>query len=151
MRVMAYLGRPGDRCSPCGASGCSAASNLDGPRWFLRLAPWAVVAPFLMNTAGWMLTESGRQPWIVQGLHEDGQRRLASVTSTDIWISLAVFVLLYIALAVVDGCLMIRYGGAPEPTLTRDERSATTHGEDDRPRTRVLTRSAPCISAISGS
>ena len=31
-------------------------------------------APFLMNTAGWMLTENGRQPWIVQGLMltEDG-------------------------------------------------------------------------------
>ena len=26
------------------------------------------VLPFVMNTAGWMLTENGRQPWIVQGL-----------------------------------------------------------------------------------
>ena len=40
-------------------------------RWFLRIAPWVVIVPFLINTAGWMLTESGRQPWIVQGLHED--------------------------------------------------------------------------------
>jgi len=27
-----------------------------------------VVTPFVMNTAGWLLTENGRQPWIVQGL-----------------------------------------------------------------------------------
>ena len=31
-------------------------------------AAWAIIAPFLMNTAGWLLTENGRQPWIVQGL-----------------------------------------------------------------------------------
>ena len=29
---------------------------------------WAVPLPFIINTAGWVLTENGRQPWIVQGL-----------------------------------------------------------------------------------
>ena len=33
-----------------------------------------------------------------------------SVTATDIWISLIVFVLLYAALGVADGYLMIHYG-----------------------------------------
>src|ERR1022692_3435353 len=37
-------------------------------RWFLFAATWAVILPFVMNTAGWLLTESGRQPWIVQGI-----------------------------------------------------------------------------------
>ena len=35
---------------------------------FLWVAVWGAVLPFLMNTAGWLLTESGRQPWIVQGI-----------------------------------------------------------------------------------
>ncbi len=35
---------------------------------FLRVAARLVPAPFVMATAGWLLTESGRQPWIVQGL-----------------------------------------------------------------------------------
>ena len=26
------------------------------------------VLPFIIDTAGWVLTENGRQPWIVQGL-----------------------------------------------------------------------------------
>ena len=30
-----------------------------------------------MNTAGWMLTENGRQPWIVQGLMKTVERELA--------------------------------------------------------------------------
>ena len=42
--------------------------RIFGSRWFNRLAIWAVLLPFVMNTAGWMLTENGRQPWIVQGL-----------------------------------------------------------------------------------
>src|ERR1035441_6488009 len=42
--------------------------KLAASRWFLLAGTWAVVLPFLMNTAGWLLTESGRQPWIVQGI-----------------------------------------------------------------------------------
>ena len=42
--------------------------RLETSKWFLRAAIWAVFTPFIMNTAGWMLTENGRQPWIVQGL-----------------------------------------------------------------------------------
>ena len=52
----------------CGARGCSAGSRLDESAWFLWVAIWAAVLPFVMNTAGWLLTENGRQPWIVQGL-----------------------------------------------------------------------------------
>ena len=51
--------------------------RLDGSKWFLRLSMWAVVTPFLMNTAGWMLTENGRQPWIVQGLMKTANAELA--------------------------------------------------------------------------
>ena len=76
---------------------------------FLWVATWAAIAPFLMNTAGWMLTENGRQPWIVQGLMKTVDANSPSVTSTDIWISLIVFVLIYIALGAADLILMLRY------------------------------------------
>ena len=46
-----------------------------------------------MNTAGWMLTENGRQPWIVQGLMKTADGVSPSVSATEIWISLAVFAL----------------------------------------------------------
>ena len=38
------------------------------PKWFLRVLPFAIVLPFLANSTGWLLTEMGRQPWIVVGL-----------------------------------------------------------------------------------
>jgi cytochrome bd-type quinol oxidase subunit 1 len=83
--------------------------RLHSSRVFLWLAVWAVIMPFLMNTAGWLLTESGRQPWIVQGLQKTKVANSPSVTATDIWISLILFVLAYIILAVADLGLMLRY------------------------------------------
>ena len=37
-------------------------------RWLLAVLPFALFLPYLANTAGWMLTEMGRQPWVVFGL-----------------------------------------------------------------------------------
>ena len=84
--------------------------TLEKARWFLWIAPWVAILPFLMNTAGWLLTESGRQPWIVQGLMLTSQANSPSVTATDVWISLSVFVALYVALGAADVYLMIHYG-----------------------------------------
>jgi len=84
--------------------------TLARSKWFLLVAPWFVIVPFLMNTAGWMLTENGRQPWIVQGLQLTKDAVSPSVSVTMIAISLSVFAVLYGALAVLDWTLMIRYG-----------------------------------------
>src|SRR5947209_5714748 len=83
--------------------------RLERSRLFLTLSVWAVITPFLMNTAGWLLTESGRQPWIVQGLQKTVNANSPSVGATEIWISLIVFVLSYIVLGAADLVLMLRY------------------------------------------
>ena len=90
--------------------------RLTTAKWFQRVAIWAVFTPFIMNTAGWMLTENGRQPWIVQGLMKTADGVSPSVSATEIWISLAVFALLYLVLGVTDLVLMLRYArrGLPE-------------------------------------
>jgi cytochrome bd ubiquinol oxidase subunit I len=108
MRVMAYLGALMPLLALWGAW-LLRRRKLETSRVFLWVATWAVIAPFLMNTAGWMLTENGRQPWIVQGLMltEDGVS--PSVSTTDMVISLAAFYVLFIALAAVYAFLMFRY------------------------------------------
>ncbi len=83
--------------------------KLGTSRLFLWLATWAAVLPFLMNTAGWLLTESGRQPWIVQGIMLTKNGISPTVSTTSIIISLTCFVLLYGVLAVVDLLLMLKY------------------------------------------
>jgi cytochrome d ubiquinol oxidase subunit I len=109
MRVMAYLGALIMLLALWGGW-LLHRGTLDRSKWFARLAVWAVVTPFLMNTAGWLLTESGRQPWIVQGLMKTVNANSPSVTATDVWISLVAFVLIYIALGAADLILMLRYG-----------------------------------------
>jgi cytochrome bd ubiquinol oxidase subunit I len=122
MRVMAYLGSLIALLALWGGW-LLHRGTLDRSKWFLRACLWAVVAPFLMNTAGWLLTESGRQPWIVQGLMKTVNANSPSVTSTDIWISLIVFVLIYIALGAADVVLMLRYSkrGLDHEDITRGE------------------------------
>jgi cytochrome bd ubiquinol oxidase subunit I len=83
--------------------------KLAGSPLFLRIATWAAALPFLMNTAGWLLTESGRQPWAVQGILLTRNAVSPSVSTAAIAFSLAVFVALYGVLGVVDLMLMLRY------------------------------------------
>ena len=75
---------------PSGGCGCCGATGWTRSRWFLRLAVWAVVLPFVMNTAGWLLTENGRQPWIVQGLQLTKDGVSPSVSTAEVAISIIV-------------------------------------------------------------
>jgi cytochrome d ubiquinol oxidase subunit I len=112
MRVMAYLGSLVFLFSLWGLW-LLRQKTLEKAKWFLLIAPWVAITPFLINTAGWLLTENGRQPWIVQGLMTVSQGVSPSVTSTDIWISLSVFIVLYLSLGIADAYLMIHYGRRP--------------------------------------
>jgi cytochrome bd ubiquinol oxidase subunit I len=89
--------------------------RLATSRLFLWVAIWASVIPFVINTAGWLLTESGRQPWIVQGIMLTKNGISPSVSTLDTAISLGVFVLLYAVLATIDLLLMLRYAREPLP------------------------------------
>jgi cytochrome bd ubiquinol oxidase subunit I len=61
-RMMAYLG---SLILLVGVVGLWRRKRLATSRWFLLVAIWSLPLPILVNTAGWILTENGRQPWIV--------------------------------------------------------------------------------------
>lgn len=69
--------------------------------WFLRILTWAIALPYLANSAGWIMTEVGRQPWVVYGLQltAKGASPQASVPSLDIELSLFGFIVFYGAMA----------------------------------------------------
>lgn len=117
MRVMAYLA---GLVALLGLWGVFLLwrRRLDTSRVFLWCATWAVFAPFLMGTAGWFLTENGRQPWIVQGLMLTSVGLSTSSSALQVSISLIVFILLYLALGVVVLTLMLRHARrGPDPDL----------------------------------
>ena len=76
--------------------------------WLLRLLLPAIALPYIANSTGWIMTELGRQPWIVQGLMKTN----AGVSPVDTWavgLSLVLFTVLYGALAVADVYLLVKY------------------------------------------
>ena len=67
--------------------------KLEKARWFLWTAIVAIAFPYIAATAGWILTEMGRQPWIVQDLLQDRPRRTRRASARRlVAISLGVFV-----------------------------------------------------------
>jgi cytochrome d ubiquinol oxidase subunit I len=56
-----------------------------------------------------VLTEVGRQPWIVYGLLRTSDANSPSVSTTWLWTSLGVFAVLYGILTMVDIVLLRRY------------------------------------------
>jgi len=125
MRVMAYLGGLVLLISLWGLW-LIRRKKLATSRVFLWVAVWSAVLPFVMNTAGWLLTESGRQPWIVQGIMLTKNGISPTVSVTWLWISLVGFIALYGTLGTVDLVLMLRYSRKElEPERTDGDTNAS--------------------------
>jgi cytochrome d ubiquinol oxidase subunit I len=63
---------------------------------FLRLAQLGAPLGFVAVIAGWCVTEVGRQPWTVFGLLRTAQSVSPSLTSFDVALSLAGYMLVYL-------------------------------------------------------
>jgi cytochrome bd ubiquinol oxidase subunit I len=114
MRVMAFAGVLMFLVAAAGAW-LYWKRKLERARWFHWTALAAIALPYIAATAGWILTEMGRQPWIVQGLLLTSKANSPSVSTTWLGISLGVFVSLYLALGIVDFVLMRRYARPDRP------------------------------------
>jgi cytochrome bd ubiquinol oxidase subunit I len=119
MRVMAYLAVVVTLVALWGLW-LNRRRKLVTSRRFLWVVQWMVILPFLINTAGWLLTESGRQPWIVQGIMLTKNGLSPSVSTTELWISVIAFALIYGALGTVDLLLMLRYSRKELPQAPTD-------------------------------
>jgi cytochrome bd ubiquinol oxidase subunit I len=119
MRVMAFAGVLMFLLAALGAW-LYQRQRLERARWFHRTAIAAIALPYIAATAGWILTEMGRQPWIVQGLLLTSKANSPNVSTTWLGISLAFFITLYSVLGIVDFVLMRRYA--------RPDRPATSEG-----------------------
>jgi cytochrome d ubiquinol oxidase subunit I len=96
---------------------------------FLKVLVLMMVSPFLAVLAGWIVTESGRAPWLVYGVMTHAQGLTPSLTG-----GMALFTLIgYIAVYSVVFCVGVYY-------LTRVVRfgmledAEETHGEVERPK-----------------
>lgn len=67
----------------------------------MKIYCFSVVVPVIANQAGWIATETGRQPWIVYGLMRTPEGLSKSVKANEILASIIMFTLIYILLFLV--------------------------------------------------
>ncbi|GEA14049.1 cytochrome ubiquinol oxidase subunit I [Moorella sp. E308F] len=75
----------------------------------LKALLWSIPVPYLANTAGWLMAEIGRYPWIVYGLQRVEAAVSPGVSAAAILTTLVAFTLLYGVLAVADVYLLAKY------------------------------------------
>ena len=77
--------------------------------FYLKLMTFAIALPFIANTSGWLMTELGRQPWIVFGLLTVEDAISPTVTGGEVLFSLITFTLIYTILAIITIFLFVRH------------------------------------------
>ena len=85
-------------------------------KWFLRVLVAASPLGFIAIETGWVVTEVGRQPWIIQGVMRTSE---AVTPMPGLLVPFITFTLLYIFLAIVTVWLLLRQVAAspkdPDP------------------------------------
>ena len=77
--------------------------DLPATPWFLRAAAVAGIAAVLALECGWMVTEIGRQPWIVSGY----MRTADAVTPAQgLWWAFGLTLAVYVSLALITGVVL---------------------------------------------
>ena len=131
--------------------------------WFLRAVAVSGVGAIVALWCGWIVTEVGRQPWIVQGY----MRTEEAVTEAEgIWFAFAGVLLLYAALGTIailvlrgDVAALARGAGtdveADAPTRRQVEEGRREQGRrrrgDPLDRARPSTRSSAAPTSAAGS
>jgi len=93
----------------------AAKGGVPDNAWYLKLMLWAIALPYLANSAGWVFTEVGRQPWIVFGLQKTADAVSPSVGVGEVLFSLIAFTLVYGVLMAADVVLLRKYAAAGVP------------------------------------
>jgi cytochrome d ubiquinol oxidase subunit I len=71
--------------------------DMPNSKWFLRIAACCGVLAVITMEAGWIVSEVGRQPWIVYNYMKVED---AATENTGVWLTFVIVVLIYLALGV---------------------------------------------------
>lgn len=74
---------------------------------YLKIMLWAIPLPYIAIQMGWILTEVGRQPWIVYGLMKTSDAA-SPIAGSQVLTSLIAFVLVYSLLGAVGFYLIVK-------------------------------------------
>ncbi|MDO9281739.1 MAG: cytochrome ubiquinol oxidase subunit I [Methylotenera sp.] len=86
----------------------TAKRTISEKKWLLRLALFAIPAPWIAAEMGWIVAEMGRQPWTISGILPT-HLSTSSLTAGDLYFSLAGFMGFYTLLLMIEMFLMFKY------------------------------------------
>lgn len=93
--------------------------QLTSKTWLLGIFPIAILFPYIANSSGWILTEMGRQPWVVYNIMLTADAVSPTLTNGMVITSLVAFTLVYGVLMAADIYLLSKYARAGiEPVET---------------------------------
>jgi len=107
-RVMLAIGLAMALLAVCGWAYSRKSSLTDKPT-FLKLMVWAIPLPYIAIQCGWLITEVGRQPWLVYHVLRTASGVSKSVDVLQVAASLTAFTLLYAVLGIIDIYLLVKY------------------------------------------
>jgi cytochrome d ubiquinol oxidase subunit I len=82
--------------------------TLEARRRFLLIMLFSIPLPYIAGQLGWIVSEIGRQPWIVYGMLETTSAISKSVGAGQVWTSFLGFVAIYGLLGFVDVYLLAK-------------------------------------------
>ncbi|MBI4642316.1 MAG: cytochrome ubiquinol oxidase subunit I [Deltaproteobacteria bacterium] len=97
--------------------------TLESSPLLLKLLLYSIPLPYLALQAGWIVTEVGRQPWIVYGLMKT-KDAVSPIATSQVGITLAAFIAVYSALGAVAYYLIVKHvrrGPEPAAAVVRGE------------------------------
>ena len=74
-----------------------------------KYMPFVIVLPYLANSSGWILTEMGRQPWVVYGYQKTIDAVSPNLSNGMVWMSVIGFTAIYGILMFADIYLLSKF------------------------------------------
>jgi cytochrome d ubiquinol oxidase subunit I len=81
--------------------------TLEKQRWFLWVALFSILLPYVAGEFGWVLAEMGRQPWIIQDLMPVSAA-VSQISSGSVITTFVLFAVLFTVLLIAEVSIMIR-------------------------------------------
>jgi cytochrome d ubiquinol oxidase subunit I len=83
------------------------SGTLSEKKWFLWIALLAIPLPYIASELGWVLTEMGRQPWIIQDLMPVS-KGVSQINSGSVITTFILFGILFTVLLISEISIMVK-------------------------------------------
>jgi len=82
-------------------------NQLTKRRWVLYVALWTIPLAYIASQSGWLVSEMGRQPWVIQDLMPT-LTAVSQIDSSSVMITFALFAITFVGLAIAEVKIMVK-------------------------------------------